>query len=126
MTTSTIEHAGPHADLILYNDTITALELAYRDADAARRELERARRDMDVAEARLLVAGVDGKNEAERKAHLLLALLQDSAYRDADERAQEAGEDLHQAERQVRVLMERCRLQRAALALTAGQVGGVA
>ena len=115
-----IERTDPRGDLDVYEDTIAALELAYRDADAARRELDAARRDMEVAEARRIIQGVEGKNEAERKASLLLALLQDGRYRDADERAQAAAEELRQAERSVRVLTERCRLLRAALALQAG------
>ena len=39
------------------------------------------------------------KNEAERKARRLLALLDDAAYWDADCRAQEAAEGLRDAER---------------------------
>ena len=74
---------------------------------------------MNIAEARRLLAGVEGKNEAERKAHLWPALLDDADYGDADQRAQDAAEALRHAERQVRILTERCRLLRAALALTA-------
>ena len=122
-TAPSIERSDPRAELDLYDDMIAALDCAYRDADAARRELDAARRDMDVAEARRLLAGVDGKNEAERKAYLLLALLDDAAYRDADQRAQDAAEVLRHAERQVRILTERCRLLRAALALYAGTGG---
>ena len=118
-----IERPDPRAELDIYDDTIAALDAAYRDADAARRELDAARRDMDVAEARIIVADIEGKNEGERKARLLLALLDDAAYRDADQRAQDAVEALRPAERHVRVLTERCRLLRAALALATGRDG---
>ena len=118
-TVPSIERPDPRAELDAYDDMIAALDHAYRDADAARREIDAARRDMDIAEARIIVAGVEGKNEAERKARLLLALLDDAAYRDADQRAQDAAEALRHAERQVRILTERCRLLRAALALVA-------
>ena len=114
-----IERPDPRGDLDVYDDTIDALDAAYRDADAARRELDAARRSMDVAEARIVVAGIEGKNEAERRARLLLALLDDAAYRHADWRAQEAAEGQRNAERQVRIVTERCRLLRASLALAA-------
>ena len=100
-----------------YDSAIAALDLALRDADAARRTLDQARRQMEVAEARIIAAGVEGKNESERKARLLLALLEDRVYRDADQQAQDAAEEQRQAERQVRILTERCRLLRASLAL---------
>ena len=103
-----------------YDNVIAALDLALRDADAARRTLDHARRRMDVAEARIIAAGVEGKNEAERKARLLLALLEDRPHRDADQQAQDAAEEQRQAERQVRVVTERCRLLRASLALYSG------
>ena len=118
-TAPSFERTDPRADLDVYGDTIAALDRAYRDADAARRQLDAARQEMDIAEARRLLAGVEGKNEAERKAHLLLALLDDADYRDADQRVQDATDALRHAERQVRILTERCRLLRAALALHA-------
>ena len=98
---------------------ISALDTSLVSADTARRDLDRAGREMDVAEARLTAADIEGKNEAERQARRLLALLDHGDYRDADQRAQDAAEGLRQAERQVRVLTERCRLLRAALALHA-------
>lgn len=107
------------ADLDLYDDTIAALDLALRDADLARRTLDAARRTMDTIEARHTVAGLPGKNEAERKAYLLLALLDDIAYRDADGLARDAADQQRASERQVRVLTERCRLLRASLGLRA-------
>ena len=45
----TIERHDPLADLDVYDDTIAALHHAYRDADAARRELYAARREMEIA-----------------------------------------------------------------------------
>jgi hypothetical protein len=107
------------ADLDEYDSAIAALDLALRDADAARRDLEAARRELELIEARHVAAGIDGRNEAERKARLLLALLDDPAYRNADDRARDACEAQRDAERRVRVLMERCRLLRAAVALAA-------
>lgn len=115
----TIGGHDPRTDLNAYDDAISALDQAQREVDLARRDLDRARRAMEAREASLIVAGLPGKNEAERKAYLLLALLDDGEYRDADCRAQEAAEAMRDAERQVRVLTERCRLLRAALALSA-------
>lgn len=74
---------------------------------------------MECIEARLTLAGLPGKNEAERKAALLLALLDDAAYRNADALATDAADQQRAAERDVRVLTERCRLLRASLALHA-------
>lgn len=74
---------------------------------------------MEQREASLTVAGLPRKNEAERKAFLLLALLDDGDYRNVEDAAQEASEALRDTERQVQVLRERWRLLRAALALDA-------
>lgn len=107
-------------ELSVYDDTILALDRALADADAARRRLDAARRTMDHREASLIAAGLPGKNEAERKAHLILACLNDDAFRAADFDAQDAAEELRHAECDVKVLTERTRLLRAALALAAG------
>lgn len=113
-----VEPASGLATLDEYDSAIAALDAALRDAEAARRRLDRARREMDILEARHIVNGVTGRNDAERKARLLLALLDDDEYRDADERAREATEDQRVGERRVTVAKERCRLMRAALAVT--------
>jgi hypothetical protein len=119
----TIERADIASDLDSWDDTIAALDLALRDADMARRDLEIARREMELIEARRVVAGVEGRNEGERKAHLILALVADPDYRLAELHARDAADDQRNAERQVRVLMETCRLLRASIELTAGRGG---
>lgn len=122
MTTPTIPTETDPRGAMLddYDSAIGALELALRDADAARRERESAQRAMDVAEARTTAAGLEGKNELERKAFLLLALLDNRDYRAAEEQARDAADAQRDAERTVRILQERCRLLRAALGLTTG------
>lgn len=100
------------ADLDLYDDTIAALDLVLRDADLARRTL-------DTIEARHAVAGLPGKNEGERTVFLLLALLDDPQYRDADDLARDAADQQRASQREVRVFTERCRLLRAALGVHA-------
>ena len=109
----------PNVDILLldYDRCIDQLDQALVAACGAREELDTAKQDMAIAEARRIIAGVEGRNETERKATLLLALLQDGHYRDAEERARAAAEDLRQAERLVQVHRERCRWYRTALAL---------
>ena len=117
LPTQPVEHTPVLVTLIDYDRAVDALDRALAAAAAARRQLDQAKQEMDIAEARRIIAGVDGKNETERKAVLLLALLQDGHYRDAEQRACEAAEDLRQAERLVQVQRERCRWYRTALAL---------
>ena len=107
------------AELDAWDTALADLDQALRDAATARRDLAAATTQAEVLEASALLT-VEGKNEAERKARLVLALRESAAYQLATADAQEARERLADAERRIVTRKERCRLLRAAVLLAAG------
>ena len=101
---------------------ITELDSAIGDQNTARLVLADAELELSVIEASLTLT-TEGKNEAERKARLVLALRDDGGYQTLASAAREARAAVHDTERRLTVIKERCRLVRAALALAAGAGG---
>ena len=80
------------------------------------RELANTEREADLFEARALLS-VTGANAETRKAALAVALSESIRYQDITAEVRAPRERLADAERQVAVLKERCRLHRAAVAV---------
>ena len=110
---------APRRLLVEYAAQIDALDQALADESAQRSIIEIATQSMAYEETRHTLL-VEGKNEAERKAHLHLALEQDDIYLRRREEAASAKVLLRYAERRAQVAREACRFYRAALALYAG------
>ena len=116
-TNPAIEAADRRADLDAWEDCIAAMDAALRDVAGARREIDELSTLLEQIEASKVLT-VEGRNAEERKARLTLELADDARYCGvlADLRA--ARERLADADRRVLVSRERCRLLRAALAVS--------
>ena len=116
-TIPAIEAADVRADLDAWEDRIAAMDTALRDVAGARREIDELSTLLDRIEASAVLR-VEGPNAEARKARLTLELADDARYCGvlADLRA--ARERLADADRRVLVSRERCRLLRAALAVS--------
>jgi hypothetical protein len=112
-----IESPDRVADLDAWEDRIAAMDAALRDAAGARREIDELAALLERIEASKVLA-VEGRNAEERKARLTLELADDARYGGALADLRSARERLADADRRVLVSRERCRLLRAALALT--------
>jgi hypothetical protein len=104
-----------------YRTTIANLESALTSAATARLELAEAERQLSLFEAARLIQGIDGSNEAQRKANLLVALEADADYCVLRDAAGVRRERISDADVQSNILRERCRLLRLSLALSAPQ-----
>ena len=109
-------------DLDTYDSAITELDAALSDAARERLIIHETGAELALLEAHASLT-VEGRNEAERKARLTLALHDSSAYEQARVRDRDARFRLADAERRATVARERCRLLRSALALAAGRAG---
>ena len=98
---------------------IAELDAALGDHNAGRTVVADAELELSIIEASLTLT-TEGRNEAERKARLVLALREDGGYQALAAAAREARATIHQAERRLTVVKERCRLVRAALAAALG------
>lgn len=95
---------------------IGELDSALADTNAARLVISDAEMEMELIAASItLMAG--GKNEAERKARLALALREDAGYQHFAATARAARASLFGAERRAAVLKQRIALVRHALGL---------
>ena len=112
-----IERHDPRADLDAWDSAIADLDAAYTTAAQARLALERHQRHLEAIEASVAL-GIEGKNAEERRARLVLALNDDPRHLAAVRAIDEHRAQLLDAERRVQVTKERCRLMRAALALS--------
>jgi len=92
-----------------------ALEAAEEDLLQAQREATEAKCILEENEASLTLQGLDGKNEAERKASLYARTVLDR------DRARQAGERVHQAALRVRVLQAEHSSLRAVARLLGGE-----
>lgn len=90
-----------------------------RHVDETRAELRLVEEAIAEREHRLVLAGVAGSNERERKAALFVALTDDDQYIDFSNRQIVLTAQLRGHERDVVIYTERCRYYRAALALHA-------
>jgi hypothetical protein len=116
-TIPAIETADRTADLDAWEDQIAAMDAAMRDAAGARREIDELATHLERIEASKVLS-VEGKNAEERKARLTLELADDARYAGALADLRVARERLADADRRVLVSRERCRLLRAALAVS--------
>lgn len=100
-------------------DTLIAdLDGALADAAAARLVITDAETEMELIAASLTLE-TEGKNEAERRARLTLALRDEPGYQHFAATARAARSGLFTAERRAAVVRQRIALVRAALALLA-------
>ena len=97
---------------------ISDLDATLADQAAARLAVADAAAEMAIIDASLALS-IEGKNEAERKARLTLALRDDGGYQELCRVAREARAALHDADRRATVIKARMQLVRAALALLA-------
>lgn len=112
---------GPSQRIVdQYQERIGDLDTALADAATSRRTAQMWREDLARIEATILLAGVEGRNETERKAALLVTLDADTDYQLVRERLAEAVTAQTDAERRADVAREWCRLLRGALAVIAG------
>ena len=112
MLTTTSERS----DLDAWTEQIAALDAALTDAATARVTIDAETVTLERLEAGIML-GIEGGNAETRKARLTLALADDARHEAARLRLCAARVRLVDAERQVQVARERCRLLRAALAL---------
>lgn len=98
-----------------YERQIAALDQALRDSAAARQALELDGDQISYIEAETTL-GVDGRNEAERRAKLAIELQENPDYQAALTARRATRESLADAERRSTIAAERCRMLRAALA----------
>jgi hypothetical protein len=105
-----------------WDESIVSLSVALADAATARDRLSQLADELSLAEARIVLS-VEGRNEAERKANLTIALAEHEPYRAliAEQRRRRLA--LADAERRIAVSKESCRLLRAAVALGAAVAG---
>ena len=101
-------------DLDAYDSAIAELDAALTDAARERLIIHEAGTELALMEAQVSLT-VEGRNEAERKARLTVALHENSEYEQARVRDRDARFRLADAERRVMVARERCRLLRCAL-----------
>lgn len=99
-----------------WDTAITDLDCALRENKIARSDLLVVEDAQRCAEARVSLR-IEGKNEAERRARLTLALEKHREYQAACHDIIGLKERIWDAEREAAVAKERCRLLRAALAL---------
>jgi len=109
---------GSHAleELDHWDDAIDALDTALANASLARDEISHVAEELDLIEARAILAAT-GANAEARKATVTLALADDPSYQALLAQSRGARQRLADAERRVVVLKERCRLLRSAAAL---------
>ena len=113
---STDDRSGALLDEL---DTLIAeLDAALAEQNTARLVVADAEMEMSLREASATLT-IDGRNEAERKARLTLALRSDPAYQQLAQTARHARAGLLDAERRLTVIRQRIALVRAALTLLA-------
>jgi hypothetical protein len=95
---------------------ITELAAIVAEQGAARAVLADTESELAVIEASLSLS-IEGRNEQERKARLVLALHEDAGFQELTRIVREARASIHQTEGRMLVTKERCRLVRAALEL---------
>jgi hypothetical protein len=100
-----------------YSAAIDLLAVHLADAAQARLELDDAERALALYEAGVVAAGLDGSNEQQRKANLTIQLACDADYRTLRDAAVELRRRIADADIEVAVTRERCRLLRLSLAL---------
>ncbi|MBI2760400.1 MAG: hypothetical protein HYX51_03110 [Chloroflexi bacterium] len=105
-----------------YERQITDLDQALRDAAAARQALELDGDQLSYIEAETTLH-VDGRNEAERRAKLVIELQENPDYQAALASRRTNRERLADADRRVTIATERCRMLRGALAVGSGGEG---
>ena len=110
-----------HALLETLDALIGELDSALADAGTARLVVSDAEAEMAIIEASLTL-DIEGKNETERKARLVLALRDDGGYQELARTARDARTALFQAERRLTVTKARIGLVRTALAVIAGDI----
>jgi hypothetical protein len=117
----TTEPTTRHAAELLaeYERQIAALDQGLRDAATARQALELDGDQISYIEAETTLQ-VDGRNEAERRAKLVIELQENSDYQTALTGRRTNRERLADADRRVTIATERCRMLRAALAAGGG------
>jgi ParB-like chromosome segregation protein Spo0J len=103
-----------------WDTAIAELDAALRDAADARRALSDAEDAIAMLEAEAALT-VEGRNDTERKARLLLTLCDHPDYRAHAVQRDTAHDRVREAERRVVVTKERCRLLRAAVMLASGR-----
>jgi hypothetical protein len=99
-----------------WQKAINALDLALTDYNQHRALLAATEDDIEVFAA-LTLLSTEGKNEAERKARLAVALDEDANHRLAVKKKHMEQDAVRDAERHVTIAKERCRLARATLQL---------
>ena len=109
-------HGAALEDLDQWDDAIAQLDIAIVDAARARDRLADTAEAMAVAEAQISLT-IEGKNEVERKARLVLALDASEGYRALVEQRSGDRLALADAERRIEVTRQRCRLLREAVRL---------
>jgi hypothetical protein len=114
---TTIEVYDPVADLDRWDGMICELNIALRDAAGARLALDAEALALERLEAGAALT-VEGRNEGERKARLVLMLADDTRYQAHLAAHQDARRALLDAERRAEVCRQRCRLLRVSLTLT--------
>lgn len=112
----TDRYAGGAALLDEFDTLITRMDDALAEQTTARAVLAGAESEMAVIEASHQL-GIEGKNEAERKARLVLALRDDAAFQTFVAAAREARATLAEVDRVLIVTRYRIQLVRAALVL---------
>ena len=115
-TVPAIDLADVRADLDTWDDAIAMLNDALVDAAAARLRLDQLHRQMESIEASIALT-IEGKNESERRARLVIALTDDHHHIETVTGIDVQRARLLDAERRMQVAKERCRLLRASLAL---------
>jgi hypothetical protein len=104
-----------------YTTAIAELGQQLEQASAARLELDELERAITLVEAARLLGGVEGTNEAQRKANLLVMLEADEDYSDLRLEALALRKRIAESDTQIQISRERCRLLRLSLALAAPQ-----
>ncbi len=93
---------------------ISDLDTAIADADAARQVIADAESEMAIIEASVTL-GIEGRNEALRKALIVLALRDDAGFQALAATAREARASLRAAERRLVIIKQRIGLVWAAV-----------
>ena len=115
--------ADPHGALLNeIDDLIAALNGALSDQASARLVIADAESEQAIIEASLTLT-IEGRNEAERRARLLLALRDDAVYQELGRTLRYARAALWQAERTFTVTKHRLRLVHAAMSVAAETTG---
>jgi hypothetical protein len=95
-----------------WDDALTALDLALLDAARHRATLALLEQDFSATEARMAL-DIEGRNEAERRARLTLALSQDAAAYALTRAMVDTRQQIHDADRRAEVARQRARLHAA-------------